>query len=128
MLIKDLYESNENVLTFVEFQAAKRESVLKKEPQLAAHWEETGMENDPILVYPGDLIILVNPGTWKWGGKGRAMPKYNLIIGNEEYPSNDLEGLEKELYWGFYATEVVDSKDIPRGQPSEPEDWEEYVS
>lgn len=120
MLIKDLLEGKKAALTLEQFAAKKKKSTYRKSPGVEGGIVDDADMDKEIYVYPGNTYIDINTNE---GAK-----KYSVVIGNTEGASDDLAEMEQVLYWQFYASEIVDPKDIPRGQKSEPSDWEEMVS
>ena len=109
----------EKALTFEEFQATRR-FVPDANKHEACHRLGNYQDEDlpkalrprvqPCLIYRGDLVIgLVTEG-WPW--PARRQGAYNLVIGNQDQVSDDLERLERELY-DFWRGEHLSPADRP---------------
>jgi hypothetical protein len=111
MKLNELFESKK-ALTFDQFSAAKKSGTVKDFPSIKDVYGPELKDDDKIMVYPGDTFIEVH-----------GDDKYSLIIGNQEWTSSHLRELEEKLYWNWYAGEIEDLKDIPKGQKTQPKDW-----
>jgi hypothetical protein len=81
-------------MTFEQFQASKKWSDDLARDVSSENWEEIGTPKG--WLYLG--VLYIDQVQAHWPDQARAQGQWHLIIGREEWLSDDLAGLEAELY------------------------------